>query len=115
MRTLLLLTLLKFSAVSCTYEIEEKPGPNGSWWLGGAHGGVFVAIRDDENLDDGLYVGTIYYEHDQSVWYSGGFVLREYVGRFAPSDHSLYEFWDGEKLHLYGPGFLEPTGPIVPQ
>lgn len=100
---------------SCSVETEEKKGPSGSWWVGGADGGVFVDIRDDENPHDDRYIGTVYYEHDQSVWYSGEFLLEGKIEGFTPANRSLYEGWDGDSLHLVGEAYLKATGPIAPR
>jgi hypothetical protein len=98
--------LLLLSA--CSTEAETKPGPNGSWWLGGADGGVFVLIQPDSKE----YKGTVYYEHDQSIWYQGRFRL---VGAldFNPQDHSQYLGWDGERILLIESAYLQALDPML--
>lgn len=110
----ILLPLICLSLITaCTVEDNTKIGPKGSWWLGGADGGVFIDINEDENLNDKLYVGTIYNDGDQSVWYRGRFKL---VGdiTFNVDNHDLYSFWDGELLHLQNSAYLEAIDPIPP-
>ncbi len=85
-------------------------GPNGSWWVGGADGGVFVYIEDDENKNDNIYQGTIYYEHDKSIWYQGKFKYSKNTG-FDFENKSLYDGWDGEKLFLTDDSFLSAVNP----
>lgn len=115
MKKLHAILLCSCLALSCSVETEEKEGPPGSWWVGGAGGGVFVDIRDDDDPHDDRYVGTVYYEHDHSVWYSGEFQLKGDVDGYSPADRSLYEGWDGDSLHLVGEAYLKATGPISPQ
>lgn len=102
-----------FLLSACSVETEEKAGPNGSWWLGGADGGVFVRIQDDGNPDDDIYQGEIYFDHTQKIWYQGKFQL---VGKlkFELENHAQYQFWDGEKLYLIESSYLEPIAPIPP-
>ena len=94
--------------------IEEDPpkaGPNGSWWVGGLDGGVFLKVTDDGNPNDLFYHGVIYFESDKTVWYKGQLKL---VGdtSFSPEDKDRYEGWDGERLHLKNGVYLEATQPI---
>jgi len=99
---------------ACSVEVSETPaeppreGPEGSWWLGGADGGVFVDIQDDANSNDDLYQGTVYDDSEMlGVWYQGRFKL---VGalEFSPENHDHYQFWDGERLYLTEGSYLEP-------
>lgn len=55
MKIKLAASLLLFLLSSCTIETEEKTGPDGSWWLGGDDGGVFVNILEDGNPEDDRY------------------------------------------------------------
>lgn len=105
------LIFFSFALSACSIETEEKNGPNGSWWLGGDDGGVFVRIWDDENKNDKLYQGEIYFENTQKIWYQGKFQL---VGdlNFTIEDRAQYQFWDGEKLYLIESSYLEPTSAI---
>lgn len=91
--------------------MEEKLGPDGSWWLGGADGGVFIKIEEDANPNDRLYQGTIYFDGSEKIEYKGEFKL---VGdiKFSPDKHVQYQFWDGEKLHLQESSYLQPTESI---
>lgn len=97
--------------ISCSSEELAQTGPNGSWWVGGDDGGVFINIIDNENTTDQIYTGTIYFEHDQSIWYQGKFKLIGDI-KFSPDDHSLYQGWDGERLHLINAAYLEAVEPI---
>lgn len=113
MRYLTLLTLL-IACSACTIEQDPpKPGPDGSWWLGGLDGGAYVKITDDQNKDDRIFQGTIYFDSDKSVWYTGPLEL---VGAnsFDPENRGLYEAWDGERLHLKGGAYLKAMQPIPP-
>jgi len=92
---------------ACSVDVdEEKKGPEGSWWLGGADGGVYIKIEEDKNLNDKLYQGIVFFEHDKTVWYRGPFKLVGDV-RFSIDDHDLYLFWDGEKIHLQQSSYLQ--------
>ncbi|MCW8935355.1 MAG: hypothetical protein OQK98_11580 [Gammaproteobacteria bacterium] len=93
--------------------MKYKIGPENSWWLGGADGGVFLKVEDDNNLNDNLYKGVIFYEHDKTVWYRGPFKL---VGdiKLDTDNHNLYLFWDGEKIHLKQSSYLEAANAILP-
>lgn len=100
--------------LSCSVETEEKLGPQGSWWLGGADGGVFIRVQDDQNPNDNLYTGTIYFDDGETIWHDGALELKGAIQDFNPQDRSLYEFWDGEKLHLVDSAFLDPVDPVPP-
>lgn len=110
-----LASALAVMCVSCGIETaDETPpaGPDGSWWTGGADGGVFVDVREDENPNDNIYYGTIYYEHDNSIWYQGQLQLEGAVESFNPRDKSAYEGWDGNTLYLVNGQHLEAIEPI---
>lgn len=113
MKIKLTFVLMCFFLASCTIETEEKSGPEGSWWLGGDDGGVYIKIQEDSNPNDNLYQGAIYFDGNQSVWYKGEFKLVGNI-KFSPENHAQYQFWDGEKLHLVESSYLEPTQPIPP-
>ena len=109
-----LIVILTFILSACTDETYSPPqGPEGSWWLGGDDGGVFVKITDDENTHDDIYSGTIYYDADQTIWYEGSFKL---VGslKFSVDDHNLFLAWDGERLYLKESSYLEAINPVPP-
>lgn len=100
-----------FAITACS----EKPtttlnGPEGSWWTGGADGGVFVMIKDDDNDTDNIYLGTIYYEHDKSIWYQGKFKYSKKT-TFNYKNKKLYDGWDGEKLFLTDSSYLIAIDP----
>jgi len=104
------LLILSFLLFACGNQSSNTKGPDGTWWVGGADGGVYVFIEDDENKSDQLYQGTIFYEHDQSIWYSGKF---EY-NRKTPLDYnnkSIFDGWDGEKLFLKDNSYLAAINP----
>lgn len=111
-----LLILLAFFAglLSCEpYQATNPNGPNGSWWVGGSDGGVYVFIEDDTNSTDDIYQGVIYYEHDHSIWYKGKFKYN----LKSPLDFKnkqIYSGWDGEKLFLKDNSYLQATGKILP-
>ena len=69
MRPKLVILLSVLILISCSSEELAQTGPNGSWWVGGDDGGVFINIIDNENTTDQIYTGTIYFGHDQSIWY----------------------------------------------
>jgi len=109
---ILSITLLVLTIGACTTESDTTPqGPKGSWWLGGADGGVFVNIKDDNNPDDTIYYGTIYFDSDKTVWYQGLFKLVGSIN-FKVDNYEQYSGWDGERLHLQGSSYLEPVNPI---
>ena len=102
--------VLSFLLLACDNQSIKEKGPDGTWWVGGADGGVYVFIEDDENKTDQLYQGTIYYEHDLSVWYSGKFKY----SKMTPLDYkdkSIYDGWDGEKLFLKNNHYLTAINP----
>lgn len=106
--------LLLFTLNSCTIEKdEEKKGPNGSWWLGGADGGVYIKIDEGIKINDNLYEGTIYFEHDMTIWYQGSFKLMGNLD-FSINNHDLYNFWDGERVQLKESSYLEAIDPVPP-
>lgn len=113
MKYLLVLTLILLVSACSVEEVPSPPGPDGSWWLGGAGGGVFLLIEQARSTSTANYTGTIYFEGDQQVWYSGDFELVD-QSSFDPADKSQYQFWDGELLHLSAGGFLRPIGEIPP-
>ncbi len=96
---------------SCSIDEEPKLGPDGSWWLGGDDGGVFVNIADDANPNDNIYRGTIYNDSDHSIWYQGAFELSGEID-FNPQDRKSYLFWDGQFLHLEGGSYLQAVDPV---
>lgn len=100
---------LLIALTGCSDKEPPKEGPNGSWWVGGADGGVFVHIEDDSNPADDKYQGTVYYEFDKSIWYQGAFQLKGNL-KFTPENQSQYLAWDGERLHLVGSSYLEAVG-----
>ena len=102
-----------FLITACSIEEQTKVGPNDSFWLGGADGGVFIDIKDDDDPNDQIYVGTIYNDGDQTIWYQGPFKLVS-TSAFAVDNRDLYSFWDGEKLYLKDGSYLEPVNPIPP-
>ncbi len=113
MRHIYLLAGILF-LVACTTEVHQVPeGPAGSWWLGGDDGGAFIDIKDDENTNDNLYSGTIYYDADNQIWYQGPFKL---VGKlkFDINNHDQYLAWDGERLYLKEQSYLQALNPVPP-
>ena len=110
---LIFASLLALAITSCSieYDDEEKKGPENSWWLGGADGGVYIKITEDNNLNDNYYQGVIFFDHDKTVWYRGPFQL---VGdlEFSIDNHDVYLFWDGERVHLQQDSYLEATNPV---
>jgi len=99
---------------ACSVEVDKaKQGPEGSWWLGGADGGVYIKIEEDKNINDRIYQGVIFFDYDKTVWYRGPFKL---VGdiKLKIDDHDLYLFWDGEKVHLQKNAYLEALNPVPP-
>ncbi len=110
----LFITLLVLTVSACTTESYTAPqGSEGSWWLGGADGGVFVDIKDDNNRNDTIYYGTIYFDSDKTIWYQGPFKLVGSIN-FQVDDHEQYSGWDGERLHLQDSSYLEPVNSIPP-
>ena len=110
----LLISIFIVIVSACTAEKYSAPqGPDGSWWLGGADGGVFVEIKDDNNVHDNIYTGIIYFDADQTIWYEGPFKL---VGNlnFSVDNHDKYLAWDGERLYLEESSYLEAINPVPP-
>ena len=99
---------------ACSIEKDEaKIGPENSWWLGGADGGVFIKITDDNKLNDRIYEGVVFFDYDKSVWYRGPFKLVGNIS-FIATNHDQYLFWDGERIHLQETSYLEVVNPVPP-
>jgi hypothetical protein len=110
----LIVLFLYLITISCSVEEgEARKGPENSWWLGGADGGAYIKIEEDNNTHDNLYQGVVFFENDKTVWYRGPFKL---VGdiKFTVDNHDLYLFWDGEKIHLQQGSYLEAVNPVPP-
>lgn len=110
-KTLLVALLLLAVGACSTEQNTVAQGPEGSWWLGGADGGVFVDIKDDNNRNDTIYYGTIYFDSDKTIWYQGPFKLVGNI-KFQVDNHEQYSGWDGERLHLQNSSYLDPLNPI---
>jgi len=113
MKIFILITFFNLLILSaCSIETDKnKTGPEGSWWLGGADGGVYIKIEDDNNPNDKLYQGVIFYDADKTVWYRGPFKLVGNI-KFSIKDHDQYLFWDGEKVHLVEESYLQAIKPV---
>ncbi len=109
------LLLVTFSLCACDIEeeIEYKTGPEGSWWVGGADGGVYILISDDENTDDKIYYGKIFYDSDKTIWYEGPLELEGNL-EFSVENREQYLGWDGENLHLIESSYLKAINPVPP-
>ena len=116
MRKILFISFVLINLLSgCEVEtVESSPevGPNGSWFLGGVDGGVYLNVIEDDNPNDKIYDAEIYFDGDKTIWYKGPLKL---VGNdaFSPENKKLYVAWDGTVLILKE-GYLEPTQPIPP-
>lgn len=111
---ILLTFIFSLILISCEEVVSPNPnGPNGSWWTGGDDGGVYVFIKDDINTTDNIYQGTIYYEHDHSVWYKGKFSYNKSTA-LDYTNKSNYSGWDGERLYFKDHSYLKATGKIQP-
>lgn len=107
----LLLVTFTLLISACSIDKSEPIGPEGSWWVGGPDGGVFIDIKDDNISSDRIYKGTVYYDADRTVWYQGRLRL---IGnlKFSPKDRASYLGWDGEKLLLIEEAYLEVMDPV---
>ncbi len=111
---LVLILYLPLFIIACSLEPEEpKTGPEGSWWLGGADGGAYIKIEEDKNINNDLYQGVIFFDHDKTVWYRGPFKLIGDIS-FSIENHDSYLFWDGERIHLQDTSYLEAVNPVPP-
>ena len=107
-----ILLIFSFTLIACEqYQAPDSNGPNGSWWVGGADGGVYVFIEDDINSTDNIYQGTIYYDSDKTVWYKGKF---EYNINMPLNykNKKLYSGWDGERLFFIDNSYLKAINKI---
>lgn len=80
----------------------ERPAgvPATAVWVGGADGGVFVAVRERGEGPPGIYDAEIYWEGGE-LWYRGRLKLEPPGGRPVETDDaSALSAWDGEALHL---------------
>ncbi len=113
MRSVIYFLLISVASACTSEPISVPKGPEGSWWLGGDDGGVFIDIQDDNTPGDRNFVGTIYFDADNTIWYQGPLRL---VGNieFFVNDRNLYLGWDGERLHLKESSYLEAVNPIPP-
>ncbi len=88
-------------------EEQEKVGPNGSFWVGGADGGVFIQVSPvPESDEQRIYSGTVYDEFDEAIWYAGRFRLHGHFD-FDPTNREHYLGWDGERILLLESSYLE--------
>ena len=111
-----LICLLITSAflIACEqYKAPDPDGPNGSWWVGGVDGGVYIYIEDDKNTKDNIYLGTIYYDSDKSIWYRGKLKYSK-NSTFDYKNKNLYSGWDGERLFLKDNSYLTAIEKILP-
>lgn len=109
---LIIISLVLLLLSSCSTETTKvKSGPEDSWWLGGDDGGVYIKINEDNNPNDNLYRGVIFFDHDKTVWYRGPFKL---VGKldFHIDNHDSYLFWDGVRVQLKDSSYLEAINPV---
>tara|TARA_R110002126_G_scaffold75469_23_gene188410 strand:+ start:14667 stop:14996 length:330 start_codon:yes stop_codon:yes gene_type:complete len=85
-------------------EPQARPAavPIAALWVGGADGGVFVEISQNESG----YSGTIYTDSTGEIWYHGNFT---YSGnsQFDVNSTASYTGWDGEKLYLANGEYLQ--------
>jgi hypothetical protein len=109
-----ILLIFCFTLIACEqYQAPDSIGPNGSWWVGGVDGGVYVFIEDDKNISDNIYQGAIYYENDKTVWYKGKFKYNKNAS-LNYKNKKLYSGWDGERLFLKDNTYLKAMGKIPP-
>ncbi len=110
MKSLLLFVYLLIAA--CTsYEGPDSIGPNGSQWIGGPDGGIYLHIKDDEIKNDNIYYAEIYYDYSKEIWYKG--LLKLNTNKpFNIENFDQFSDWDGEKLHLKNNGYLTAYIPI---
>lgn len=84
------------------HSAPERPAgvPASAVWVGGADGGVFVAIRRGAESTPGIYDAEIYFDGGD-LWYRGRVQLEPPGGEpVATDDASALSAWDGESLHL---------------
>lgn len=107
----ILLLGLWLTVAACEVESQPPQGPAGTWWVGGADGGVFLKVTDDSDPNDDLYQGAVYFDSDQTLWYQGPLRL---VGRgdFDPSQQDQYLGWDGERILLADGAYLQAVDPV---
>lgn len=77
---------------------RPKSVPHSAIWVGGADGGVFVAIRREETDPQGLYRASVYYESGE-LWYSGRLEMKPKGELLSLQDATEFLGWDGEVLY----------------
>ena len=106
MHKYLMLLLCVFFSGCEPYVPPDPNGPNGSWWVGGLDGGVYVFMEDDANPSDNIYQGSIYFDADKTLWYKGKFQYSQNT-RLDYKNREIYSGWDGERLLLKDQSYLQ--------
>ena len=89
-----------FSSTEIAAPSKPKSVPDAAFWVGGADGGNFIYIS--KKIDSKkIYAAQIYNDYTAETEYSGAL---QYLGVAEDvkslKDVSIYQGWDGEKLHL---------------
>ena len=90
----------------------SDPAESGLTFIGGADGGVYIKLADDNNPNDNVYQGTIYYDDKSTIWYDGPLQSMETTQSLAPKNAFDPTGWDGENLHLSDGGYLKPLNEV---
>ncbi len=91
---------ITFEETEATAPRKPKSVPNSAFWAGGIDGGNFILVSKREG-EHNLFSAQIYNDNTGDIEYSG---VLKYSGNQtierSLNDPSLYQGWDGEKLHL---------------
>lgn len=79
---------------------KPKSVPDAAFWIGGVDGGNFIYISKKMDSQK-IYSAQIYNDHTGEIEYSGALKYSGVTENVESlKDVSIYQGWDGEKLHL---------------
>ncbi len=91
---------ITFEEIEAAAPKKPKSVPTDAFWVGGIDGGNFIFVSKHEDKDS-LFSVKIYNDYTGDLEYTG---VLKYSGNKtiekSLNDHSLYQGWDGEKLHF---------------
>lgn len=76
--------------------------PASAIWIGGADGGIFLALDKKAGDPERVYDAVVYNDHSGEVWFKGKLQLSA-SPELAPGsarDPKFFSGWDGERLYL---------------
>lgn len=89
---------------------ENRPisVPQEAFLVGGAEGGVYIAIKDIQEREKGIYYMEVYYDNSGELWYRGRATLQPKPDpELDLNDQQQFDGWDGENLYLRDGRYLK--------